>query len=97
MRSQFNELLSKDKVNISVNDFIIKAAALACLKVPEANSSWQTNFIRQYSSVDINVLLNTENGLKGPIIYEAERKGIQEISNEIKKLALKARKGISKI
>jgi pyruvate dehydrogenase E2 component (dihydrolipoamide acetyltransferase) len=47
VRLDLNELLKKENVKLSVNDFIIKAAALACRKVPAANSSWQETFIRQ--------------------------------------------------
>jgi pyruvate dehydrogenase E2 component (dihydrolipoamide acetyltransferase) len=47
LRQEFNTLLGKDGAKLSVNDFVIKAAALACRKVPEVNSSWQETFIRQ--------------------------------------------------
>lgn len=47
LRKDLNEMLSKDGVKLSVNDFIVKAAALACKKVPAVNSSWQETFIRQ--------------------------------------------------
>lgn len=47
LRAEFNKLLEKSGGKLSVNDFIIKAAALACRKVPEVNSSWQDTFIRQ--------------------------------------------------
>lgn len=47
LREQFNKQLSKENVKLSVNDFIIKAAAMACLKVPEVNSSWLDTVIRQ--------------------------------------------------
>lgn len=47
LRKELNEVLSGDKIKLSVNDFIIKASALACKKVPEANSAWQGDFIRQ--------------------------------------------------
>lgn len=47
LRKRMNELLEKEGVKLSINDFIIKAAALACKKVPEANSSWMDSFIRQ--------------------------------------------------
>ena len=49
LRKELNELLAKENVKLSVNDFIIKASALACAKVPEANSSWQESFIRQFA------------------------------------------------
>lgn len=47
LRQEFNGLLAKEGGKLSVNDFIIKAAALACRKVPDVNSSWQDTFIRQ--------------------------------------------------
>lgn len=47
LRKRMNDLLEKEGVKLSVNDFIIKASALACKKVPEANSSWMDSFIRQ--------------------------------------------------
>lgn len=47
LREEFNALLSKEGVKLSVNDFIVKASALACKKVPEANSSWLDTVIRQ--------------------------------------------------
>jgi len=47
VRADLNDLLKKDNVKLSVNDFIVKASALACRKVPQANSSWQDTFIRQ--------------------------------------------------
>jgi pyruvate dehydrogenase E2 component (dihydrolipoamide acetyltransferase) len=47
LREELNTMLKKENVKLSVNDFIIKAAALACRKIPEANSSWQDSFIRQ--------------------------------------------------
>lgn len=47
LRSTFNKQLEKDGVKLSLNDFIIKAAALACRKVPAANSAWMDTFIRQ--------------------------------------------------
>lgn len=46
LRKKFNKKLEKDGVKLSVNDFVIKACALACRKVPETNSSWMGNFIR---------------------------------------------------
>ncbi|KAH6935013.1 hypothetical protein HPB50_002962 [Hyalomma asiaticum] len=52
LRAEFNKMMEKDGVKISVNDFVIKATALASKKVPAANSSWQDTFIREYKSVD---------------------------------------------
>lgn len=86
-------MLSKDNLKVSVNDFVIKASALACRRVPEANSSWQESFIRQYSTVDVSVAVSTDKGLITPIIFNAESKGVKEISEQVKALAAKARDG----
>jgi len=93
MRKEFNSSLEKEGGKLSVNDFVIKAAALACGKVPEVNSSWQETFIRQYDSVDVSVAVSTDRGLITPIVFNAERKGLSSISNDIKSLASKAREG----
>lgn len=47
VRKDLNEQLAKDNIKISINDLVIKAAALACKKVPEANSSWMDTYIRK--------------------------------------------------
>ncbi|CAH1113634.1 unnamed protein product [Psylliodes chrysocephalus] len=92
-RAEFNKKLEKEGVKLSVNDFIIKAVAQASLKVPEANSSWNETSIRQYRNVDVSVAVSTDKGLITPIIFEAERKGLAEISKTMKGLAAKARDG----
>jgi len=78
---------------LSINDFIVKAAAKALQKVPTVNSSWQNSFIRQYNTVDINVAVQTENGLLTPIVFDALHKGLKEISTDITSLAIKAKAG----
>lgn len=93
LRQKVNTMLAKDNVKLSVNDFIIKAAALACKKVPQVNSIWQDTFIRQYNRVDVCVAVSTDSGLITPIVFGAESKGIQDIGMEVKGLAEKARKG----
>ncbi|KAH9388134.1 hypothetical protein TYRP_009342 [Tyrophagus putrescentiae] len=92
-RTELNEMLKGDGVKISLNDFVVKAAALACLKVPEVNSSWQESFIRQYTSVDVAIAVSTDAGLITPIVFGAEKKGLVEIANDTKALAKKAREG----
>ncbi|KAI1318707.1 pyruvate dehydrogenase complex dihydrolipoamide acetyltransferase component (E2) [Mortierella claussenii] len=82
---------SEDKYKLSVNDFIVKASALALKAVPEANSSWQTDSIRQYHSADICVATSTPSGLITPIVANAETKGLATISNQVKDLATRAR------
>ncbi|NP_001358970.1 dihydrolipoyllysine-residue acetyltransferase component of pyruvate dehydrogenase complex, mitochondrial isoform 12 [Homo sapiens] len=78
---------------ISVNDFIIKASALACLKVPEANSSWMDTVIRQNHVVDVSVAVSTPAGLITPIVFNAHIKGVETIANDVVSLATKAREG----
>lgn len=93
LREQMNRMLAKENVKLSINDFIIKAAALACKQVPEANSSWQETFIRQYNDVDISLAVNTDAGLITPIVFKANEIGVKEISQQVKQLAGKARDG----
>lgn len=90
LRKQF---IQKQDLKLSLNDFIIKAAALACKKVPQVNSAWHGDFIRQYKNVDVSVAVSTDSGLITPIVFDAETKGIQEIGTEVKGLAEKARSG----
>ncbi|XP_074656975.1 dihydrolipoyllysine-residue acetyltransferase component of pyruvate dehydrogenase complex, mitochondrial-like [Tubulanus polymorphus] len=93
LRKQFNEVLSKDSVKLSVNDFIIKAAAHACKRRPECNSSWQDTYIREFHNVDINVAVATDNGLITPIVFNADQKGLSSINSDVQSLAAKAREG----
>lgn len=93
MREQFNKLLEKDKIKLSVNDIIIKGMAMACKKVPEGNSAWLGNIIRQYNNVDVSVAVSTDSGLITPIVFGADTKGIVQISKDVKALAAKAREG----
>ncbi len=78
---------------LSVNDFIIKASALALKDVPEANASWYDDAIVQYSNVDISVAVAIEGGLITPIIQNADQKTLPQISGEMKELAARAREG----
>ncbi|XP_050470624.1 dihydrolipoyllysine-residue acetyltransferase component of pyruvate dehydrogenase complex, mitochondrial [Bombus huntii] len=93
MREQFNKMLEKEKIKLSVNDIIIKGMAMACKKVPEGNSAWLGEVIRQYNNVDVNVAVSTESGLITPIVFGADTKGIVQISKDVKELATKAREG----
>ncbi|XP_017099179.3 dihydrolipoyllysine-residue acetyltransferase component of pyruvate dehydrogenase complex, mitochondrial [Drosophila bipectinata] len=90
-RALVNKKYEKKGVRVSVNDFIIKATAIASLKVPEANSAWMGQVIRQYDDVDVSVAVSTDKGLITPIIFNADRKGVIEISKDVKELAGKAR------
>ena len=88
-RSQLNE--RSDAYNLSVNDFVIRAAALALRKVPAANASWVDGALRQYQSADVSVAVAIEDGLVTPIVRNADGKGLAEISAEVKELAGRAR------
>ncbi|CAG9564642.1 unnamed protein product [Danaus chrysippus] len=95
MRKRINDKLQADKsdVKISVNDFILKAVASACKRVPTVNSHWMETFIRQFNNVDVSTAVATPSGLITPILFNADSLGIIEISKEMKKLAAKAREG----
>lgn len=86
-----------DAYKISVNDFMIRAAALALKKVPEANASWGGDKIFQYPQVDVAVAVAIPGGLITPIIRNAANKGLAEISNEMKDLAARAKTGKLKL
>jgi pyruvate dehydrogenase E2 component (dihydrolipoamide acetyltransferase) len=91
LRADINARLEGEK--LSVNDFIIRAVALALIKVPEANVSWQETALRHYKSADIAVAVAIEGGLITPIIRSAEHKSLRQLSSEMKSLAEKARSG----
>ncbi|KAF6208547.1 hypothetical protein GE061_017005 [Apolygus lucorum] len=93
LRANLNKALENEKIKLSVNDFVIKATALASLKVKEANSAWMGGFIRQYNGVDVSVAVSTPKGLITPIVFNAHIKGLIEISTDVKSLAAKARDG----
>ncbi|CAG8490693.1 5131_t:CDS:2 [Dentiscutata heterogama] len=93
---ELREVLNKDsdgKYKISVNDFVIKSSASALMAMPEVNSSWHNDFVRQYNYADISVATATPTGLLTPIIRNAHTKGLETISNQAKELAVRAREG----
>jgi pyruvate dehydrogenase E2 component (dihydrolipoamide acetyltransferase) len=86
-----------DAYRISVNDFVIRAAALALRQVPAANASWSDEAILLWESVDIAVAVALDDGLITPIVKNADRKGLSTIANETKDLAARAREGKLKL
>ncbi|VAV87999.1 Dihydrolipoamide acetyltransferase component of pyruvate dehydrogenase complex [hydrothermal vent metagenome] len=90
-RKELNSL--SDEYKISVNDFIIRACALALKKVPEANVQFGGDVMRHYSRSDVSVAVAIPGGLVTPVIRGAEQKGLRQISDETKALAKKARDG----
>lgn len=91
LRSQLQGLSSEHKP--SVNDFIVKAVALALRRVPAVNAAWGENAIRRHRSVDISVAVATPGGLVTPIVRNADEKSLGQISAEIRALAARAREG----
>ncbi len=88
------ELNARDEgFKLSVNDFVIRASALALKKVPAANASWTDAEILLYDHADVSVAVATPSGLITPVIRQAEAKGLAQISNEMKDLAGRAREG----
>jgi pyruvate dehydrogenase E2 component (dihydrolipoamide acetyltransferase) len=76
---------------LSVNDFIIKAAAMALKKVPAANATFTDEAILLHKHADIGVAVAIDGGLITPIVWKAETKGLKEISAEVKDMAARAR------
>jgi pyruvate dehydrogenase E2 component (dihydrolipoamide acetyltransferase) len=92
MRSKLNAREGAD-YKLSVNDFVIKATALALRKVPGCNASWGGDKIFQYKDIDVSVAVAIEGGLITPIIRRADQKGLSTISTEMKDLAKRAKDG----
>lgn len=78
---------------ISVNDLVIKAAALALRDVPEANASWNGDSVKIFNAADISVAVAIDGGLITPIVFGAERRSVVDISATMKDLAARARDG----
>lgn len=95
-REVFNAKREKN-ARLSVNDFIVKAAALALRAVPQVNSQWieteTGSLIRQFDYADISVAVMTDAGLITPIVFDADSKGLDSISSTVKALGVKAKEG----
>jgi pyruvate dehydrogenase E2 component (dihydrolipoamide acetyltransferase) len=90
-RARLNETAAKGSFKLSVNDFVVKASALALMRVPEVNASWTDTAILRHKHADVGVAVALDFGLITPIVFRAEEKGLAVISNEIKSLAERAR------
>jgi pyruvate dehydrogenase E2 component (dihydrolipoamide acetyltransferase) len=77
----------KPAYKLSVNDFIMKASAMALMKHPDVNASWTETAILKHKDADVGVAVALDFGLITPIIFKAQTKGLVEISNEVKTLA----------
>jgi len=89
MRQQINNLYPDSKV--SLNDIIIKIAAIALIQNPQVNASFQDKTVRYYEHADIGVAVATENGLITPVVRAAELKSLIDIAAEVRELAGRAR------
>ncbi|MCD9147701.1 pyruvate dehydrogenase complex dihydrolipoamide acetyltransferase [Pseudophaeobacter flagellatus] len=90
-RSQLNKQLETRGVKLSVNDFIIKAVALALQAVPEANAVWAGDRVLQMKASDVAVAVAIEGGLFTPVLQDSEMKSLSALSAEMKDLATRAR------
>ncbi|MDR0353389.1 MAG: 2-oxo acid dehydrogenase subunit E2, partial [Opitutaceae bacterium] len=91
LRRQLNTGLETDGVKLSVNDFILKAAAEALRRVPAVNASWEGSLIRQYSAAHLSFAVAMPDGLITPVIRDAHLKTLFQISAEAKTLGQKAK------
>ena len=90
-RTKINAMLEKSGVKVSVNDMVIKAAAVALMQVKEANASYTPEGIAMHHHADIAMAVAVPGGLITPIIRAAETKGLAQIATEAKDLAERAR------
>ncbi|XDA96546.1 pyruvate dehydrogenase complex dihydrolipoamide acetyltransferase [Sulfitobacter sp. LCG007] len=90
-RGQLNKQLEGRGVKLSVNDFIIKACALALQSVPDANAVWAGDRILKLKPSDVAVAVAIEGGLFTPVLKDAEMKSLSALSAEMKDLATRAR------
>lgn len=90
-RSELNKQLEAKRVKVSVNDFVIKACALALQDVPDCNAAWAGDRVLKFDASDVAVAVAIDGGLITPVIRDAEAKTISKISAEMKDLASRAR------
>ena len=90
-RSQLNKQLESRGVKLSVNDFVIKACALALQAVPDANAVWAGDRVIKFKKSDVAVAVAIEGGLFTPVLQNADDKSLSALSTEMKDLAARAR------
>jgi pyruvate dehydrogenase E2 component (dihydrolipoamide acetyltransferase) len=93
LRAQLNEGLEDEGIKLSVNDFIMKAAAEALRKVPAVNCSWEGNQVRHHSRAHVSFAVAINDGLITPVIFDAHVKSVFDIGTEAKTLAKTAKAG----
>jgi len=90
LRKAANETAS---VKLSLNDFVLKAAAAAFVDVPEANATWGETAVRRYTTVDMSVAVAIEGGLVTPVLRSVEKQSLTEIARNVADLAERSRAG----
>ncbi len=90
-RARVNELLESQGNKVSINDFILKATANALERHPDVNAAWTGDAIRRHYRVHLGVAVAVEDGLITPVIRDANRKGLAQISREVRELAARGR------
>jgi pyruvate dehydrogenase E2 component (dihydrolipoamide acetyltransferase) len=91
-REALNKAAGKNAAyKLSVNDFVVKASAMALMKHPDVNASWTDTAILKHKHADVGIAVAIPSGLITPIVFAAETKGLAAISNEVKELAAKAK------
>jgi pyruvate dehydrogenase E2 component (dihydrolipoamide acetyltransferase) len=93
LRGQINKSLEGEGVKITVNDIVMVATAKTLTKFPGANASWQGNAIRQHNRINLAMAVTVPDGLITPVIFDADKKSISQVSKEARALADKARAG----
>ncbi len=91
VRAKVNAMLEPQGIKVSVNDFVIKACALALKAVPEANASYSPEGIAMHHHADVAMAVAIDGGLITPIVRKAELKSLSQIATESKDLAKRAR------
>lgn len=90
LRREINESAT---VKISVNDFVLKASAMALIAVPEANATWGESSVTRYSNVDMSVAVAIDGGLVTPVLRSVEQKTLTQIAREVADMAERAKAG----
>jgi pyruvate dehydrogenase E2 component (dihydrolipoamide acetyltransferase) len=93
LRKQVVEQLADDGVKVSINDLVVKAAALALRKVPDVNVSFADDSLIRHAHVNIGIAVATERGLIVPVVRDADQKTLTQIARETRDLAERAQAG----
>ena len=93
LRKQVVEQLADDGVKVSINDLVVKAAALALRKVPDVNVSFADDSLIRHAQVHIGIAVATERGLIVPVVRDADQKTLTQIARETRDLAERAQAG----